>query len=122
MVEEEPGEENPEITAYPRKVTGKLSHVPTLAETQTRTHADKGKMAVIRNGERFRPLGHQSPHEWFKQFVDQYEQTYDDYIMLDSGLRAYEIIQKREVISVTNKYEFCNLCRPDDWFKQKHSS
>ena len=33
MVEEEPGEENPEITAYPRKVTGKLSHVPTLAET-----------------------------------------------------------------------------------------
>ena len=34
--------------------TCKLSHIPTLAEP--RDQANRGEMAVIRNGERFRPL------------------------------------------------------------------
>ena len=51
-----------ERTTDPREATGKLSHIPTFAESETRTHADRGKMAVIRNGERFRLLRHLGPH------------------------------------------------------------
>ena len=52
MVEEESGK-TPERTANPRGTTGKLSHIPTLAEYENQTHADRGEIAVILNRERF---------------------------------------------------------------------
>ena len=60
MVEEEPRQPW-ERTTDPREATGKLSHITTFAESWTRTHADRGEMAVVRNGQRFRPLGHSGP-------------------------------------------------------------
>ena len=60
MVEEEPGQPR-ERTTDPREATGKLSHITTFAESWTRTYADSGEMAVVRNGQRFRPLGHSGP-------------------------------------------------------------
>ena len=56
LVEEEPGKP-PGKNPRPREATGKLSHITTLAESWTRTRADSGEMAVVRNGQRFRPLG-----------------------------------------------------------------
>ena len=57
MVEEEPrktfGKNHPPMKSY--------FHIPTLAESATRTHADRDEMAVIRNEEHFRPLGHSEP-------------------------------------------------------------
>ena len=55
MVEEEPKQPR-ERTTDPREATGKLSHLTSFAESQTRTHEDRGEMAVVRNGQRFRPL------------------------------------------------------------------
>ena len=46
----------PERTTDPGEATGKLSHIKTLAESDTGTEADSDEIAVIRNGERFRPL------------------------------------------------------------------
>ena len=47
----------PEKTTDPPEATGKLCHIHTLAEFEPRTHADRREMAVIHNGQRFRPLG-----------------------------------------------------------------
>ena len=60
LVEEETGKP-PERTTDPREATGKLSHITTFAESWTRTHADRGEIAVVRNGQRFRPLSHSRP-------------------------------------------------------------
>ena len=60
MVEEEP-RQPPERTTDPREATGKLSHITTLAESKTCTHTDRDEMAVIHNGQHFRPIGHSGP-------------------------------------------------------------
>jgi hypothetical protein len=42
------------------EASGKHSHIPTLAKSETLTHVDRGEMAVIHNGKHFRPI--QGPH------------------------------------------------------------
>ncbi|KAK3609606.1 hypothetical protein CHS0354_038606 [Potamilus streckersoni] len=60
MVEKEIGKSE-ERTTDPREATSKLSHISTFAESYARTHADRGEMVVIRNGQHFRPLGQSGP-------------------------------------------------------------
>lgn len=66
--------ENPRKKHWPMEANSKSFHIPMLAEVENQTHAERGELSVICQGELLRPFRHHV--YWIKHLFQNYDWSY----------------------------------------------